>query len=60
MPADRAKFGCSLQLDEAEDAVQECPNMQVRACSGTDLARRCYVPCYQGPTGDIPMPCSLR
>lgn len=38
--ADRAKLGCSLGLDEAEDAVQIYVNMDVRTCSGTDLLLR--------------------
>lgn len=29
MSADRAKLGCSLRLDEAEDAVQKPANMEV-------------------------------
>lgn len=54
MSADRAKLGCSLRLDEAEDAVQKSANMEVRACSRTNLfAMRCYVPRWQRPTGGL-------
>ena len=34
MPADRAKLGCSLKLDEAEKAVQKSSDMDVTTCSG--------------------------
>lgn len=39
MFADRAKLGCSLRLDEAEDAAQNSANVEVRICSVMESMR---------------------